>query len=531
MRKAQSALFSRERVGWTPRRALMTSPSAMPESASLSGSDARRAARNISALMVASVVSKGALYIWQLVLSPWLGPSEYGIYGTVGGLMANAATVASFGMGLIVIRDVARDPSKAGKYWSAMLFIQTLFALFAYVAMNGVALGYSETVRAFAALAGINLFIDLFGNMSHDLLLAREDMVKTSLVEIVHIFFRIALALLALSAGWGLLGVYGAAIVSGLARSIVLVAFNLRAGLRPEFPLDRNIARPLIINSAPVALSAFLTLAYQHSDKLMTTGFLGERVTGYLTAAFVINFGVIELFSVTVFVAAYPLLARYYDDGTNPFFGNMLEKLARYTLIIGIPLALSISILADRIMTPLLGEAFAPSAGILRILIWYTAVTMLGNVFNMGLLIQNRQRRLLVIRGAGLSLNVTLTAILLLNWEDPRGAVIASIVGEIIVLSLLLKGFRAIGWTGRSLVSCAIKLLIIAGPTALVLLALREQFILIPALGGCAVYLAGLVLARVLRADDWDLLYRLAVSAPGGGFLARFWQRDVELTW
>ncbi len=509
----------------------MTSPSAKPDSTNLANSDAKRAARNISALMIASIISKGALYIWQLVLSPWLGPSDYGIYGTVGGLMVNAAAIASFGMGLIVIRDVARDPSKAGKYWTAMLYVQTVLALFAYVAMNGAAIGYSETVRAFAALAGINLFVDLFGNMSHDLLLAREDMVKTSLVEIVHIVFRIALALLALAAGWGLLGVYGAAFISGLARSSALTYFNMRAGLRPELPFDWGVARPLVINSAPVALSAFLTLAYQHSDKLMTTGLLGERVTGYLTAAFVINFGVIELFSVSILVAAYPLLARYYDDGTNPIFGSIIEKLARYTLIVVIPLALSISILADKIMTPLLGEAYAPSADILRLLIWYTAITMFGNVFSKCLLIQNQQRRLLLIRGASLALNVTLTAVLLLNWGDPRGAVIASIIGEMLVVFLLLRGFEVRGWDWGRLVHCAKRLLIIAVPTALVMLALRDHFIILPLLGGAVLYLGGLFWARVLKADDWDLLYRLLAAAPGGRFLIQFWQRDVELTW
>ena len=507
----------------------MTRPTAKSESASLSSSDAKRAARNISALMVASIISKGALYIWQLVLSPWLGPSEYGIYGTIGGLMVNAAAIASFGMGLIVIRDVARDPSKAGKYWSAMLFMQTALALVAYLAMNGVAVGYSETLRAFAALAGINLFIDLFGNMGHDLLLAQEEMVKTSLVEIAHIFCRIGLALLALMTGWGLLGVYGAAIVSGIVRSALLVSFNLRAGVRPAFPVDRHVARLLIINSAPLALAAFLTLAYQHSDKLMTTGILGERVTGYLTAAFVINFGVIELFSTSVLVAAYPLLARCYGDGTNPLFGGMIEKLARYMLIIGIPLALGISMLADKFMTPLLGAAYAPSAGILSLLIWYTAISMFANVFSKGLLIQNQQRRLLIIRGAGLALNVALTAYLLIHWGDPRGAVIASIIGELLVVALLLKGFGAAGWAWRQVADSAARLLIVAAPMALALMALREQFIVLPVLGGAGVYIVGVILAGVLRADDWDLLYRLAASLPGAGFLLRFWQRDVEL--
>ena len=437
-------------------------------------------------------------------------------------MMVTAASVASFGMGLIVIRDIAREPQKAGNYWTAMLFTQTLLSLLAYVGMNGFAIGYSETLRAFAALAGINLFIDLFGNMGYDLLLAQERMVATSIVEILHIFLRIALALLAVSAGWSLLGVYGAAILSGLLRSAVLVAMNLRAGIRPQFPVDRALSKPLIVNSAPLALSAFLTLAYNHSDKLLTTGILSETVTGYLTAAFVINFGLIELFSTSVLVAAYPLLARVYADGRNPVFGFMIEKLALYMLIVGVPMALSISILADKIIVPLLGEAYAPSAGILRLLIWYTAITIFGNVFSKGMLIQNRQRRLLLIRATSLSLNIILTAALLFTWGDPRGAVAASIVGEILVVILLLMSFRALGWQPSRIAVGATRLLVIAVPTCLAVLALREQFIALPILGGLGAYFGGIVLARVLGSEDWDLLYRLASTLPGASTLLRY---------
>ncbi len=503
----------------------------MTETARLSGRDAKRAARNVSALAVASIISKGALFLWQIVLTGWLGATEYGIYGTVGALMVITASVASFGMGLIVIRDVAQARATAGKYWTAMLFTQTPLALLAYVGMTGAAaIGYSETVRAFTALAGLNLFIDLFGNMSYDLLLAQEEMVKTSVVEIAHIGLRIGLALLALMLGWGLLGVYGAALISGILRSSVLTLFNLRAGIRPEFPLDRDIARPLIINSAPLALAAVLTLAYNHADKLLTTGILGETVTGYLTLAFVINFGAIELLSTTVLVAVYPLLARYYDDGRNAFFGFMIEKLALYMLIVGLPLALSVSILADELL-PLLNPEFAPSAGILRLLIWYTAITIFGNVFSKALLIQNRQRTLLLIRAGSLVLNVILTAGLLFSWRDPRGAVIASISGELLVVALLLRNFQARGWQLRRIALSGLRLLLIGLPTALTLLALKEQFVVWPLLGGLVVYLLGILIGRVLSAEDWDLLYRLAAAIPGGASLQRYWKRDVKLNW
>ena len=500
----------------------------MTKPARLSDSDARRAARNVSVLILASLVSKGLLFIWQLILAPWLGDFDYGVYGTVGGLMAAAASISSFGMGMIVIRDVARAPAQAGKYWSAMMVWQTILALLAYLGMNGFAVGYSETVRVFAALAGINLFIDLFGNMGHDLLLAREAMQKTSLVEVTHIILRIALAAWAVSLGWGLLGVYGAAIVTGLGRSTALVWLNWREGLRPHFPLDLSIGWPLLVHSAPLALSAFLSQVYQHTDKLMTTGILGERGTGYLTVAFVIHFGIIELFSTTVLVAAYPVLSRYYESGENPLFGRMIEKLSLYMVIISLPLALAISIFADDITILLFGLDFAPTAGILRLLIWYTMLTMIGNVFSKGMLIQNRQRRLMLFRAVGLLLNIALNAVLLTGWKDPRGAAIASIMAEALVLGLLIWNFRAVGWEWRKIAGSIRRLLVMAALAALVMLTLRGMNFILALTLGLGVYISAVIYGRVLSESDWDWLYQLASLMPGGAVVLRWWKRGME---
>lgn len=503
----------------------------MTDTSSLTGQDAKRAAQNVTALVVASLISKGALFIWQLILAPWLGTFAYGIYGTVGALIAVSGSISSFSMGLIVIRDVAREPQKAGKYWAAMMVLQTVLALVAYVGMNGFAVGYSETVRAFTAIAGINLFIDLMGNMGYDLLIAREAMLKTSIVEIVHIIVRIGLSLLALVLGWGLLGVYIAAMISGLGRTGVLIYLNWQMGVRPEFPFDRSIGMSLLINSAPLALSAFLSLAYQHADKLMTTGILGEAGTGYLTVAFVINFGVIELFSTTVLVAMYPLMSRYYDDGKNPMFGFMVEKLSLYMFMISLPMALVISIYSADLTIPLFGEDFAPTAGILSILIWYTMVTMIGNVFSKGMLIQNRQRLLLLFRGAGLILNIVLNTILLYSWRDPRGAALASIIAEVLVVFLMIWNFRAVGWTWKKVMPGVSRLLLIGAVIGLLMLAIREVNVIFGIIGGLSVYGVAILVGRVLSDDDWDLLYRIVSAMPGGAFILRYWKRDVELGW
>lgn len=503
-----------------------------PTSSPLSASDARRAARNAGALIVASILSKGILFLWQIALGQWLGPDDYGIYGTVVSLLAIGAVVINFGFGLIAIREIARAPEKLGSYWSAILTLQTGLSLIAYLGVLalGIASGYSDELIAYTAFAGISLMIDLFGNGAQDMLIARERMVITSAVEIAHILLRIGLAAVALLAGWSLLGVYIATILSGLIRSAVLWWANWRNGERPLWPLDRILTRHLLIDSAPLALSAFLALGYQHADKLMTTAIIGERGTGLLSPAFVINFGVVEVLSTTVLVALYPLMSRSQDAGGESF-GFMVEKLSRFMLMISLPIAVVLSVYADAVILGIYGEAYAPTGGILRILIWYTLLAMVGNVYQKALLIQNRQRWLLLVRAAGLGLNIALNAFLLLRFRDPRGAALASVLTEALALGLMAMAFHAQGFAWARILGGALRIGLAGLGAAAVMILLNGAHLLVGIALGLIVYAVLVLLLGGVRSDDWDLLYRLVAAMPGGGFIRRFWRRPTPIGW
>ena len=490
--------------------------------------EAQRTARNASALIIASIISKGALFLWQLILAPALGESDYGIYGTVGALMAIGGLTASFSMGLIVIRDIARSPEKTGQYWTALIGMQTVLALLTYIGMNLIArVSYNDPlISQFVMLAGINLFVDMAGNMCFDLLLAHEQMVKTAIIDVVHIALRIGLAAFALALGYGLIGVYVAAIISGILRAIMFWGLMLNLGYRPSRKFNRVLSRLLLLNSLPLALSGVLSLVYQHIDKLMTTGLLDETQTGFLTLAFVFNFGVIEIFSTTVLVAVYPMMSRYSEDQDNDAFGFMVEKLSLFMFMLALPITLILSIYADHLIAPF-GANYAPASGILTILIWYTLITMFGNVYAKAMLVQNRQRLLVLLRAAGLVLNITLNFILLTRYQDPRGAAIASVFSELLYIVLLLFSFRATGWNWQHLMPKLIRLGLIAILMILVLLWLEQIHFVIGILVSIIVYLFGVLLMRILQGDDWDLLYRLIDAMPFGNLVQRFWKRKL----
>lgn len=501
-------------------------------SPTISGAEARRAARNAGAIAAASILSRGLQFGWQLVLASALGPALYGVYGAVAAFILVGSAIPNFGMGAIVVRDVARYPDKAGKYLTATLFMQTLLALLAYIGLNAAAGlgGYSEAVRVFVAIASISLIVDILGSMCNDVLLAQERMFAASAVAVAHVVLVIVLAGLGLAGGYGLFGLYVGTIIAGVCRSAAMWALVLRGGTRPAWPFDRSIAWPLLVNGAPLALAAFLSLAYQQADKLLTNRLIGDVETGYLAVAFLFIFGVIELLSTTILLATFPLMSRAYGDGRNPLFGFIVEKLSFFTVVVSLPISLALSVFAAEITVPLFGEDFRPTADVLRILIWYALVTMFANVLAQGLTVQNRQRRTLLIRAAGLGVNVVLL-LTLLPVLGVRGAAVASVCAELLALALMLAAFRAEGWDARRMLPRLLRLAALGAVVGGVMLALRGLSPVLGAAAGAALYGAGVLGLNILADDDWDLLYRLVAAMPGGAIIRRYWRREVELNW
>jgi len=496
--------------------------------ARLSPDATRRAARNAGALAISTVVAKGLLFVWQLALARWLGAGDYGVYGTIGALLAIGAAIPEFGMGLIVVRDVATRPADAGRTLGATLVMQPVLAGAAYLGLlaASILLGYEGTLRALLALAAFSLGIDALGNMAYNQLIAFERMAITALIAAGHVGVLVALGVIALAAGGGLVGLYAAILSANALRAAALWLALRRAGVRPEYPLDRAIARGLLINGAPIALSAFLTLAYQHADKLITTAVLGADGTGQLTAAFVVTFGVIELLSTTVLVAIFPLMSRTYSGGMRAMFEFMIEKLAFFNLLLSLPIALLTSLLAVPLAALLFGPGYTRTASVLQVLIWYTSAAMISAVFAQALLIENRQRRTLRIRAAGLALNVALN-LALLPAIGVAGAAVATLVAELAVLGGLVSSFRfPPDWWARGR-SHLWRLALAGAGMAAVIGLLRGGHPVLAAAAGVPVYGALVLASGAIARDDWDLIYRLVMAMPGGAWIGRWWQREL----
>jgi O-antigen/teichoic acid export membrane protein len=195
----------------------------------------------------------------------------------------------------------------------------------------------------------------------------------------------------------------------------------------------------------------------------------------------------------------------------------MTERVAFLTAAAGIPLAACASALLPPLAEAVFGPGFAPTAGVLGVLLWATAVAMTGNVFAQALIVQGRQRQLLLVRAVGLVAGLGLTVALL-----PRlgvvGAPAASLVAEVVVLALLVRALppaparrpeiarRAAGLATASLGLVAALRLLRDVPAA-------------AAGAGVAAYAALVLATGALTARDRDLLRQAAraLARPAAG--------------
>lgn len=502
---------------------------------SVSADTTRNVARNAAALAIASIISKGMLFFWQLILARLLTPAEYGIYGTLGGMLVIAAVIPDFGMGIIVIRDVAQRRDQAGQYLTTTFTMQPLLALVAYILLLGAGylFGYEVEILALLPLAGLTLFADLLGNMVHNQLLAHEQMVIPSIIGVVHIVLLIGLVFVTLTGGGGLVGLYWATIAAALLRAIFYWLALFRYHVQLKWPLNRVILRLLMVNGAPIMASSFMSLAYQHVDKIVMTATIGPESTALLMAAFILVSGVVELLNTTILVAVFPMMSQQYGAGDYEAFNFLVDKLSFLTLVITVPVGVAISVLASDMIALLFSPEYTRTTDILQILIWFGVVMMYGNVFAQMLLIQNRQIRLFLIRAVGLLLNVVLLLVLLPRI-GPAGAAVSSVVAQLLILVLLLAQWNMFGAYWRRVGPRIGRMLVVSVIMAGVMLGIRTLlpvdvgFVrLLGVLG--ALMMGGLVYAGlawfggVIAPEDRRFIRQVLLSMPGGSLVERWW--------
>nr|HID14447.1 flippase [Anaerolineae bacterium] len=477
-------------------------------------STVRRVAKNTLAPIVLNLFNRGIDMAFAALMARILGPVGNGRYATAIAIFGWFDILTNFGLNMYLLREVARDREQAGRLFFNTTALRLLLVSVAVPLLTLFLLGrqaLAEPLAAETVWAILLLYAGLLpGTVAMGLgalFQAFEKHEYPAAIQTVTTVIKVTLGVLTLVGGLGIVGLAGAAIATNLVTLAVLAVLARRLVFtgEPRFrlELDGHLLRAMVGESWALMLTHLLQSLFFKVDVVLLQGMRGDAMVGWYNAAYkwVDALNIIPSFFT---FAVFPVMSRQAAED-RAALARSYRLSVKLLVLIALPAAVVCTLLAHTLVGILSGSAFLPHGAIaLQLLIWSIPIGWVNSLTNYVLIALNRQRYVALASAVGLVFNVVANLALIPRYGYVASAVVA-LFSEAVLLMAFYVGLRrdlgAVDW-GRMLGRPGLAGLAM-GTAAWALVAYSPSLAL---LGGLVVYLAALMLLRVLTPEEWALL-------------------------
>lgn len=462
----------------------------------------RKFSTNVVSLTLSQLIIRASIFFWSVYLANKLGDSEYGKYATIIAYTGIFSGFLDFGLGVIVIREIASNKNEYQKYIGALTILRMILGSITFFSMILVAyfLSYSQEIIYLIFLYGIGMFINNWAGVGLINYQGFEDMRFKGFCNTLERLLIIFVAFAFLSVGLGLKGVFIAKVIVAVFIFFFIWYFSLRRFEKPLFVFDISLFKYLIKQATPIGLSAIFFLIYYRIDKIMLSKMVGMKEVGWYNVAFVLTSGIIELFWTPFSITIFPVLSRLWVKDRKSLLWLVRKSFLVYCSI-GLSIAIGITFLADRIINLLFSETYFNSGLILSILIWTVPFTILSSGLLGKLLIVSKKQVIntqIQIGGAILNIILNLILIRILGYI---GAAFATLITHVIVFIIYsVTIFRLIGQFINTV--DIIKVIFLLSCMGVLFNYTKEWNLFISIMLGLSIYIIFIILLRIFKMSD-----------------------------
>jgi O-antigen/teichoic acid export membrane protein len=457
--------------------------------------------KNIFSLALSRIVSGVILFFVYIRLVTYLGPSEWGKFSLVVAYYMIFSLLADLGIARFVIKKVSEDKGLASLYLGNFLAAQTLLSL--AVLLVFVILprffGYDPEIKTAMGIAGLGLFLYSLSIPFSAIVQAWQKIHLVAAVNFVNALLHAAWIIAAILFQKQLIFVFGFYILIGIA-DVALYWFLTRKLALPSFQIQSRLVKQMLIFGIPFAFISGFEMLISKIDVVIQKFFLPFFQIGFYTAAYrFLDF--LTFIPAVVAISLFPYISEQKDFQDREVTHN-LNRLVRYSVVLGLPLGVGGTLLAKGIITTLFDINYLGAVQPFQILIWSTVLTILYAVPNVIILVKKTAAAVFTL-GLATALNI------IGNWLlVPKYGILAS--AWLTVISYLAVGviyfllarkiasfsfFRFFPWP-----------VIASVVMGLLIWQARSLNVILGILLGAGVYLAILTMARVLGREDLNFL-------------------------
>lgn len=489
---------------------------ALPTNAQTAGKS-DHVAHNAFYLTIALLIQKALALGYFVYASRAVGSNNIGIYLAAMTVTSVFGYFIDFAFSQVLIREVAKDPSRTNRYLNATLALKFLLGLVMYAAAQiyVLAFHYPSVTRELVTLTGLIMVLDSFTLTFYAIFRAHQRLLYEAIGTVINKILVIIVGVTAIHLGYGVRWLIMAVLIGSafnILFSLVLVFAKIH--WRPRLTWDGHTLKLLATIAVPFAIGGiFITiLANQDQILLYNPLLVGARGASYVAwygTAYKFAFA-FQFIPAAVVAAIFPAMSAYFVSN-KPMLAKTFERGMTYLLVIGMPLAFGVFSLAEKLIVRIYKHAFFASITPLRLLIFSLLFIFLNYPVGYLLNAANRQTRNTIHVGIVVVVNLIVNIVLIPRFTF-IGASISSLLSSALLLGLGLYVTRSIiEYNARALVMVTFKTLLAASSMGVGLYLLQDHFsIVVLGMFGAMWYFVFLFVLGVFKIGDGVQLYRFA---------------------
>lgn len=399
--------------------------------------------KNASWIIACKIIQSLISFAIGILTARYLGPSNYGVLSYAASVVAFAMPIMQLGLNHTLVREFVQKPDREGEILGTALAINiasSVVCMIGSVAFVMVAdAGNKETIIVCALYSMTLLFqaTEMTQYWFQSKLLSKYPSIATLVAYVVVALYKVWLLWSRASVIWFALS----NVLDFFLISIILMMVYRRIGMQP-LSVNWGLGKSLLSTSKYYIIPSLMVMIFQHTDRIMIKFMIGEQETGFYSAA-ITCIGIGSFVFSAIIDSARPVVLEE-KQRSEVRYENRVTQL--YCIITCISLAQSIlmTVLSKPLVLLLYGEAYAKTANILCVAVWYVVFSYYGSVRNIWILAEGKQKYLVGINITGALANVILNLVLIPIW-GAVGAAVASLITQFftnVVIGFIFKPIR-----------------------------------------------------------------------------------------
>ncbi|MEK7648366.1 MAG: flippase [Patescibacteria group bacterium] len=479
--------------------------------------------KNTAMFLLSIAAQKAMTLVYFVIVANVFGPAEQGRYSAALAFTTLFGVFVDVGTSAMLTRQSARDGRGVEKMVRQMFFSRIILGIVVYGSMIALshALNYPSELIYLISIAGIAAVIDTCSVATWSVIRGFHNLTNEAIGGVLAIGIMVGLGGSAIGLHLPLeYLVY--AVLAGSVGNFLYALWVLSHKLHISFvPLyDWHTLKEMVLLSLPFAGAAIFSRIYTYTDATLLASIAGEEAVGWFMAANKMILA-LNLIPSSLSASLYPTLSSFALSSPHRI-SSMLAKTLYVLILIVVPIAAGMVILAPHIVSVFYNNHYLPTIGVMQVLSISMVFGFLCFPFGALFAATNQQQKNTILYGIAATLSIVGNISLITLFGVVGAALTALVVSCFIFLASL--AWSQAYWKPEMpyLIRSTLKIVLATGGMALVLLSIGNALpFAIVLIVGCATYILFCFALRIVTKADVMLVANslmrkgdLGVSAP-----------------